>query len=159
MNYAQATERVNAAARSLIAQVTADCALRDIRGVATVGAPDTFADLCRAIEENPGAPIPVAVDAADGGIMSPADTYRFRAWHDREHYERRIGFGLRGEIAVEPFGAARLLGSDVRFLHRCEIVGQTLHYARHGRYPVDQRAFTVFAFAHGLDAAVERGGF
>lgn len=143
----------------MLAQIIADSALRGIRGVEREGAPDTYAALRAEIDANPGAPIPISPDFSGASILGREGNVRFRAWHDMEHYATGIGFGVAGEIAIEPHGAARLHGSDVRFLHRVEIVGQTLHYARHGRYPEDQRAFMVHAFAYGLASAIERGGF
>lgn len=159
MTYVQSIERVQRAARSLLAQVKADSALRGITGKAEENAPDRFDALCRAIESNPGGPVPVATDHSGASVFGSDGNTRFRAWHDMEHYTQKIGFGVKGELAIEEHGARRLYGADVLLLHKVEIIGQTLYYARHGCYPVDQRAFTVHAFQHGIRAAIERGGF
>lgn len=154
--------RVEAAARSMLAAVIADSALRGIRARVVPDAPSTLPALLAAVEVDAvGMVVPVSGEHSASAVFGPDGNARVRAWHDAEHADGRLPFTLAGEVEASRRAVARLraLGAspDALFLADVEVRGQTLHRARHGAFPSDQGAFARLAFRHGLGAAVERG--
>lgn len=80
----------------------------------------------------------------------PEVNFAARAWHDACHVLANAGFDDAGERAVCRLQQAQLAlvyGVDTSLLFRrivwAEVVGQLQFKARHGAFPVDQRAFVL----------------
>lgn len=101
---------------------------------------------------------------------SPEVNYAFRAWHEATHIRLGQPFTPAGERAVcgaQQADVAKVFGRRDAFLFahilHCEIIEQAEEYQRTGRFPHDQRAFTLARLdpavtreLGGADAALER---
>lgn len=80
----------------------------------------------------------------------PEVNYAFRAWHEATHVRLDAPFTLAGErrvCAAQQADVAKLYGKREAhmFAHilYCEIIEQAEEFERTGRFPHDQRAFTL----------------
>ena len=114
----------------------------------------------------PPGPLPVWNGAADDTIWGcPGDNYAFRAWHDRAHAICRGDFDANGESATlevqrdqlgafcQAAGTPASIREAADALLVAEIRGQVAYHARHGVFPVRQKAFAL-AFLCDQQAAV-----
>jgi hypothetical protein len=143
--------------------IRADCALRRITYRTVERAPASLRELRLRMNPSPWMVVPVSGANSDGTVWSNrSGNYRFRAWHDAEHLAIGAEFDVRGELDVAAASIARVRDSvsagAVRLLS-IEVVGQVMYRARQGAFPTDQVAFTEYAWKHGINRAVERGGF
>lgn len=90
--------------------------------------------------------------ASDHTIYDCAETnYAFRAWHDFYHWKHQLPFDAAGERKVLEYQQA-----DIRALYgysasadamvtllEAEILGQLLHQAEFGAFPINQRTFAT----------------
>ena len=107
----------------------------------------------------PPGPMPVWEGASEDTIWGcPGDNHAFRAWHDRAHVRCRGDFDAPGEVAtlhvqeVELRDFCRRTGVPLdlqvaaRRILQAEIRGQVAYQARHGVFPVRQKAFALAYF-------------
>lgn len=80
----------------------------------------------------------------------PEVNFAARAWHDACHVLANAGFDDAGERAVcalQQSQLATVYGAASSLLFRriieAEVIGQLEYKARHGAFPVDQRAFVL----------------
>lgn len=92
---------------------------------------------------------------SEGTIFgSPAVNHAFRAWHDWNHIALQAPFDRKGEYRVMcaqqrdvyAAGGSRASNFLAYRVLDCEVMGQFDYQAKHGQFPVDQRAFTVDYF-------------
>lgn len=92
-------------------------------------------------------------------FSTPEANYAFRAWHDFTHLKFHTNFTLTGEAQTCDAQIADMLETVGRWtwilapILQAEIVGQALYEAKHGKFPVNQRAFTV-AYLQDKEAAL-----
>lgn len=94
----------------------------------------------------------------------PEVNYAFRAWHEATHIRLNAPFTRAGEArvcAAQQADVAKLYGRREAFMFahilHCEVLEQAEELERTGRFPADQRAFTLSR----LDPAIisELGGY
>ena len=88
--------------------------------------------------------------ASDKTIFAtPESNLAFRAWHDFTHLKHHTNFTLAGEAQtcdaqidamIETLGRWTWILAPIL---QAEIVGQALYEAKHGKFPVNQKAFCV----------------
>ncbi len=122
-------------------------------------APSTYAEL-KALVAGTGRLV-VYDGASEHTIYgNPAVNHAFRAWHDFCHLAGSYDTTFSGEVAACRLQVRHLLqhygDSDRTWrwqrIVEAEIVGQALHFERHGCFPIDQSAF-VQAYLKSPDLA------
>ena len=94
----------------------------------------------------------------------PEVNYAFRAWHEATHIRLNAPFTRAGEArvcAAQQADVAKLYGRREAFMFahilHCEILEQAEELERTGRFPADQRAFTLSRL--DLSIISELGGY
>lgn len=109
-----------------------------------------------------GLPFRVSALFSDQCIVPPAVNYAFRFWHDMTHLQTGRGFDHHGEVVV---GQAQLAAFEADGVRPHSVVWRLLFadtLAQNdclkvlGRFPRNQRTFTLDYLHHGLPAAIDR---
>lgn len=125
-------------------------------------APATFADLRRERRacQCSGLPLRVSNRHNDSAILAPEINVAYRFWHDCTHIRLNENFTRMGEVLVGQEQLRQLeadghvAGSLPWRLLFAETVGQTECVHRIGRFPIDQRRFTIEYLELGLPTAI-----
>lgn len=98
--------------------------------------------------------------ASDKTIFAtPESNLAFRAWHDFTHLKHTQDFTLTGEAKTCDCQIAAMSETIGRWawilapILQAEIVGQALYEAKHGKFPVNQKAFCI-AYLQDKEAAL-----
>lgn len=131
-------------------------------------APDTFEKLQSAVYRDSAGllVIPVSESHGETSIWGPNGNKVFRAWHDNNHLETGIGFGVQDERRLAEYEQGKVrpvpyttVHVDARRILYYETRGQVDHYEKYGAFPVDQAAFVICCFQNGMAATLEEGQF
>ena len=134
-------------------------------------APNVYPDLRTAVARSmrTGEPLPISSENSDDIIYgSAAVNGALRFWHDVNHFQRGLDFGLIDELELslwhldELEKAGHTRNSLVWRLLHADLTGQVYVQAFAQRFPVDQRRFAKgcvsAGFDHGLLHELRHGG-
>lgn len=107
-------------------------------------APNTYEELIEDVRLNAGH-ITVWSGGSDRTVYGdPTINHAFRAWHDSIYVGQRFTFDLEDErrvALVQRDTAFRAGLTNLALVLYTDVVGQALHFQRHGTFPEDQVGF------------------